>query len=103
MVEKLIPVYYIYDSDYEEVTISGKDYVEYAECYADGANGENGVVYKRFKNEPYNYFHEINDAMWSLDHMENSESNFDITGCSIQQVINEMRSKGFEMIEDPNP
>ncbi len=99
---KLIPVYYQYDSSCNEVTISGKDYVDYADQYADGANGENGVVYPYCKGEPYNYFAEINDAMWDIDCPECAEGLFEITGYTIQEVIQKMATKGFEMIEDTN-
>lgn len=71
-------------------------------CYADGANGEKGVVYPQFKKEPYNYFTEINDAMWSIDCPECVEGVFEITGYTIQEVIQKMTSLGFEMIEDTN-
>lgn len=98
----LIPVYYQYDPSCNEVAISGKDYVDAMDCYADGANGKNGVVNPRFKGEPYNYFTEINDAMWSIDCPECAESLFEITGYTIQEVIQKMASLGFEMIEDLN-
>lgn len=96
---ELIPVYYSYDPDCDEISISGKDYADFMECFADGANGEDGVVYPRFHNEPYNYFREINDAMWDLDFEELSEGVFSTEDYTLQDVIDGMREKGFEMIE----
>lgn len=99
----LIPVYYIYDEDENEISISGKDYVDYMDCFADGANGVDGIVDSdRSSHEPYNYFYEINDAMWSLNHMELSEGSFDVEGFTLQQIISEMKTKGFEMICCPD-
>lgn len=98
---KLVPVYYIYDKEDNSISISGKEYVDVMDCYADGANGENGIVDSdKASYEPYNYFSEINEAMWSLNHPENYEGNFDMDGCTLKQVIAEMRAKGFEMICD---
>lgn len=98
----LIPVYYQYDPFCNEVIISGKDYVDAMDCYADGANGENGVVDDDCKGQPYNYYYEIKDAMWSINCSECAESLFEITSYTLQEVIQKMASLGFEMIEDTN-
>lgn len=97
---KLIPVYYQYEPSDNEVSISGKEYTDIMGCYADGANGVRGVVYPRFKGEPYAYFKEINDAMNSIDCPDCAEGLFEITGYTIQEVIKRMAGLGFEMIED---
>ena len=93
----MIPVYYLYDSSDNSILISGKDYVEYAEQYVDGANG---IVDEEYGKEPYNYFYEIKEAMFELNYMENSESNFDVGTSTLQEVIMKMEAKGFQMIED---
>lgn len=101
--KKLIPVYYQYDPSCNEVAISGKEYTDVMDCYADGANGENGIVDSdKVGSEPYNYFYEINNAMWSIDCPECAEGIFEITGYTIQEVIQKMAKLGFEMIEDLN-
>lgn len=97
----LIPLYYYwYDND--EICISGKEYVEAIGEYADGANGENGVVYDQFKNEPYSYFSEIADIMDELDYEELSEGIFSMEESSISELFSKMEARGFELIFDAN-
>ncbi len=95
---KLIPVYY--SSGEYEMEISGKEYADYIGHFANEANGRNGIVYPQFKNEPYNYFDEIHDAILSMGCWEAAEPGlFEFTGHTLQEVIQYMATKGFEMIE----
>lgn len=96
---KLIPVYYIYDTNTSQITIAGKDYADSEGQFADGPNGENGKVYPENKNEPYSYFKEINETMWSIDCPEDAEGVFDTNGHTLEYIMGKMQEKGFEMIE----
>lgn len=92
---ELIPCYYTYEPEENQIYISAKDYVDQMDQYADGSNKNN-------KNQPYNYFYEINDAMWSIDCPEDAESVFDTNGKSLEYIIKNMKAKGFELIKDPD-
>ncbi len=96
--DDLVPCYYYVDDG--KIVISGMEYVDFMDMYADGANGEDGVIDEENKGEPYNYFCEINEAMWDIDCPEDSEAVFDMNGHSIEYIIAGMRKAGFLLIKD---
>lgn len=98
--DNLVPVYYGIRTD--GIIITSKAYCDVFDEAADGANGENGKVYPEFQNEPYNYFTEINDAMWSIGCQEMSEAIFDMAVLNINTIISKMKQHGFELIHNPD-
>lgn len=99
--KNLIPLYYYFYTGNEEICIGSKEYVEEMECYPDGPNGENGIVDEDFDDEPYSYYSEVYEAMTDIGCCETSEDIYHLMNQPIQDVIQKMRQKGFEMIYDP--
>ena len=100
----LIEVYYGIShgltEDENVIVVTAKDYLDKFDELSDAANGENGKVYPRFQNEPYNYYSEINDALWNIGCVENSESVFDMCGLDIETIIKRMEKHGFKLIHN---
>lgn len=103
----MIQVYYIKGDmadweEFPEISVSGKEYVDYKGFFASEANGVRGVVYPKYKGEPYNYFNEIKNAILSIDDggfPYEYEDTFELREHTVEEVVQEMAKLGFEMIE----
>ena len=96
-----IKVYYgFYCKEDNEIVLTAKDYFDKVEEVAECPNGEDGRLYDDFEDEPYNYYSEINDAMWGIDCEEDSEAIYSMNNLTIKEVIERMLDNGFELIHN---
>lgn len=113
-VKQLIPLSYSFtfgnhDEDdpfngSDNIAICGKAYSDFFEQYADGPNGEDGVLYEDAEEgEPYAYYCEIADIMGELGFVEASEGCFepiDTMYIDRDKLKRDFLDRGYELIEE---